>query len=74
VARVERAFDRVVGFVDLVGKVDSYISDRTKLAVRKLSAMYSEEERYKRGQWPDSSPVTLRRGGSINKKALYSTA
>jgi len=47
VTRAERAFDRILNFVNLLGKVDSYINDRAKLAVRKLSAMYSEEERYK---------------------------
>ncbi|CAB3366357.1 Hypothetical predicted protein [Cloeon dipterum] len=46
--RVQRAFDNVSNFVHLVGDIDSFLADRARSVVRRLNAMFSEEDRYRR--------------------------
>ncbi|XP_076303551.1 uncharacterized protein LOC143221837 [Lasioglossum baleicum] len=43
--RVNKGFDMMVRCVNVLGRVDNFISDRTKNVVQKLHAMYREEHK-----------------------------
>ncbi|XP_024939878.1 uncharacterized protein LOC107266794 [Cephus cinctus] len=42
--RINKGFERMIQFVNVLGQVDSFISDRTKNVVKKLNAMYEVDE------------------------------
>lgn len=43
--RINRGFEKVIQLVNVLGQVDSFITDRTKNLVRKLNAVYDVDER-----------------------------
>ncbi|XP_059490103.1 uncharacterized protein LOC132205187 [Neocloeon triangulifer] len=46
--RTQRAFDNMANFVQFIGDMDSMLTDRARLAVRRLSALLNEEDRFRR--------------------------
>jgi hypothetical protein len=46
-----RAFDRLVQLIGVMGQVDSYLHERATLAGRQLLALINEEDRFRRGYY-----------------------
>ncbi|XP_012278259.1 uncharacterized protein LOC105698522 [Orussus abietinus] len=42
--RINRNFEKMIQFVNVLGQVDSFISDRTRSIVRKWNALYEVDE------------------------------
>ncbi|XP_078047706.1 uncharacterized protein LOC144475567 [Augochlora pura] len=49
--RVNKGFDMIVRGVNVLGRLDNFISDRTKDIVRKLHAMYHEDHKNARNNF-----------------------
>ncbi|XP_011172172.2 uncharacterized protein LOC105204682 [Solenopsis invicta] len=47
--RINRGFERVIEFVNVLGQMDNFVYDRTRNFIRKLNAIYDmdENERYR---------------------------
>ncbi|KAL6420137.1 hypothetical protein ACFW04_014083 [Cataglyphis niger] len=50
--RINRGFERIIEFVNVLGQMDNFIYDRTKNIIRKLNAIYDvdENERYRKSR------------------------
>lgn len=50
--RINRGFERIIEFVNVLGQMDNFIYDRTRNIIRKLNAIYDvdENERYRRSR------------------------
>lgn len=47
--RINRGFEKMIEFVNVLGQMDNFVYDRTKNIIRKLNAIYDldENERYR---------------------------
>lgn len=50
--RINRGFEKIIEFVNVLGQMDNFVYDRTKNIIRKLNAIYDvdENERYRRSR------------------------
>ncbi|KAL0122424.1 hypothetical protein PUN28_007269 [Cardiocondyla obscurior] len=47
--KINRGFEKIIDFVNVLGQMDNFVYDRTKNIIRKLNAIYDidENERYR---------------------------
>lgn len=50
--RINRGFEKIIEFVNVLSQMDNFVYDRTKNIIRKLNAIYDvdENERYRRSR------------------------
>jgi len=48
--RINRGFEKIIEFINVLGQMDNFVYDRTRNIIRKLNAIYDmdESERYRR--------------------------
>lgn len=42
--KIDKGFEKVIGFVNVLGQINDFVSERTKNIIRKLNNLYESDE------------------------------
>ncbi|XP_024885737.1 uncharacterized protein LOC112463532 [Temnothorax curvispinosus] len=52
--RINRGFEKIIEFVNVLGQMDNFVYDRTKNIIRKLNAIYDMDENHENERYRGS--------------------